>query len=87
MLVTSASILTRRSWTIWKLASGRRTGDRSWDDLLVDEAARAQERLPLGVVELLAQEEVVGGERAAELGGDRGGHGISGSASGSAIAR
>ena len=49
--------------------------------LLVDEAAGAHERLPIGVVELLADEEVVGDEGGAEH------HVISGSASASAIAR
>jgi hypothetical protein len=52
-----------------------------WEHLLVDEAAGAHERLPFGLVELLADEEVVGDECGAER------HVISGSASGSAIAR
>jgi hypothetical protein len=51
------------------------------EHLLIDEPARAQERLPFGLVELLADEEVVGDERGAEH------HVISGSASASAIAR
>jgi hypothetical protein len=51
------------------------------EHLLVDEAPRADERLPFGLVELLTDEEVVGDERGAEH------HVISGSASASAIAR
>src|SRR5918999_1354495 len=51
------------------------------EHLLVDEAAGAHERLPFGVVELLADEEVVGDECGAEH------QVISGSASAAAIAR
>ena len=57
------------------------------EHLLVDEAARAQVELPVGVVELLAQEEVVGGQRRAERLVEHLAHGISGRASAWAIAR
>ena len=57
------------------------------EHLLVHEAARAQEQLPVGVVELLAQEEVVGGQRRAEPVVERLAHDSSGTASAWAIAR